>query len=146
MTDLSQLLNQPARDAVVADLDAVATKAVDEQSGLTGMAIKTALKTLQKVDSNIVSKGIDKALPNLLTDLQPRFDEFEATGETDFGAFLEPRSEEVAEDLLSTADGLVAKSSRPGVDKIYGTVRGKGVKTVSPYVAELGRVIQRHLA
>ncbi|MDU3175180.1 MAG: hypothetical protein E6689_07115, partial [Corynebacterium striatum] len=70
MSNLSQLLEEPTRTSVVTALVSLVDNTVSEQSGITGMAIKGAVAAAKKVDADIVSKGINRALPDLLGEME----------------------------------------------------------------------------
>ena len=89
MTNLSQLLQSPTRNAVVADLSTAADDAVASLTGITGMAFKGALVAAKKADSKVLSKGINQMLPELLNTLDSYWKEFEGSEQSDFGTYLD---------------------------------------------------------
>ncbi|QPK79173.1 hypothetical protein G7Y31_00050 [Corynebacterium lizhenjunii] len=145
MANLSQLLEQPTRDAVVADLAAFAEDTIASQSGLTGMALKGTVAAAKKVDGAVVAKGIGKLLPDILGDLQPYWQDFEASGQTDFGAFLQPRAQDVTDSIMAVADRNAESINVAALSKAYSSLRGKAAKFVTPVVPELGRIIAAHM-
>ena len=56
MTDLSQLLSAANRPQVVQELTSLIDATVARQSGLTGMALKSAVAAGKKADADAVSK------------------------------------------------------------------------------------------
>ena len=146
MTDLSQLLTADKREAVVADLAAFADATVAKQSGITGTAIKAAVAAAKKVDANIVPKGINRMLPDVLGDLQPHWQAFHAEGATDFGAFLAGRSAQVVDSLMAIADRNAESITMAPLAKAYNGLRGKAAKVIEPEVPELGRILQKHMS
>ena len=62
VTDLKSLLNDSTRSAVVADLTTLADTTISNQSGLTGMALKSAVGAAKKADADALSKGINQLL------------------------------------------------------------------------------------
>ncbi len=146
MSDLSQLLREGKRPAVVSDLAAFVESQVAGQSGITGMAIKGAVGAARKVDKDIVSKGVNRMLPDVLGDLDPHWQSFQADASTDFGAFLAGRSPQVVDTLMSVADRNAEKITIPTLAKAYNSLRGKGAKFIEPAIPELGRLLQRHMA
>lgn len=145
MANLSQLLNAPRRDAVVAELSSFIDTTVSEQSGITGMAIKGTVAAARKVDSNVVSKSVAKMLPDLLGELEPHWQQFEASGSTDFGEFLAPRAHEISQEFLATADQHAQKITVPAVLKGYKALHSKGAKIIEAKVPEMGRILQGHM-
>ena len=104
MSDLSQLLVGETRPALVNDLAAFVEQAVSEQSGITGMAIKGGVGAARKVKSDIIPAGVNRMLPEMLGEMQPYWEQFRASGQEDFGAFVAPQSEGVSDALLNVAD------------------------------------------
>lgn len=146
MTDLSQLLTADKRDAVVADLTGFADATVAKQSGLTGTAIKAAVAAARKVDANIVSKGVNRMLPDVLGDLQPHWQAYQDEGATDFGAFLVGRSAQVVDSLMAIADRNAESITVAPLAKAYNGLRGKAAKVIEPEIPELGRILQKHMS
>lgn len=145
MTDLSILLGSEERPTIVADISKLVDDAVNSQSGITGVAVKGALSAARKAKADAVPTAVDKLLPDILGDLQLHWEAYEQTGQGDFGSFLEPRSEEVAEALLGTADRAVEQAGVGAVEKIYGSLRGRGTKLIAPEVPALGRIVENHM-
>ena len=146
MTDFSQLLTTGKREAVVADLAAFADATVAKQSGITGTAIKAAVAAARKVDANIVSKGVNRMLPDVLGDLQPHWQAYQDEGATAFGAFLAGRSAQVVDSLMAIADRNAESITVAPLAKAYNGLRGKAAKVIEPEVPELGRILQKHMS
>lgn len=145
MTALSALLEAPKRTAVVAELATFVDEAVSRQSGITGMAIKGAVSAAKKMDSAIVAKGMDRMLPDILTGLEPQWDEFAASNQADFGAFLASRADQVTDIIMAVADKNAETINVPALAKAYSSLRGKAAKIISPEVPALARIIQKHV-
>lgn len=145
MSDLSQLLGDAKRPAVTADLAAFVESQVSAQSGITGMAIKGAVGAAKKVDSDIVSRGVNRMLPDILGDLDPHWQAFQTDPANDFGKFLADRSPRVVDALLAVADRNAEQINIAALAKAYNSLRGKGAKLIEPAVPELGRILQRHM-
>ena len=76
MSNLSQLLESETRSAVIKDLSQFVDETVAEQSGITGMAIKGAVTAATKVSPDIITRGLNKILPDMLGDLEPYWSDF----------------------------------------------------------------------
>lgn len=147
MTDLSQLLAADKRGALVGDLAASADTIVSQQSGLTGTAIKAAVAGARKVDGDIVPKGINRMLPDILGDLQPHWQAFRADeGASDFGTFLAGRSPQVVDSLMAIADRNAESITVAPLARAYNGLRGKAAKLIEPEIPELGRILQKHMS
>lgn len=145
MSDLSQLLTDEKRSAVSADLATFAEDTVAAQKGITGAAVKAAVGTAKKLDSEIVTKGVNRMLPEILGDLQPHWTAFTADPSADFGNFLAGRSDQVVDALMAVADRNAEQINVPALAKAYNALRGKGAGIIEPTIPELGRILQRHM-
>lgn len=145
MSNLSQLLEPQVRPALIKELSEFIQQTVSEQSGISGMAIKGAVSTATRVNADIIPKGINQILPDMLGDLEPRWAEFEKAGATDFGAFLDKDSAQVADAVMSTADRHAERINVAPLAKAYKSLRNKGAKIVEGKVPELGRILQNHV-
>ncbi|RSZ61926.1 hypothetical protein EAH68_10610 [Corynebacterium hylobatis] len=146
MTDLSSLLTDNKRDAVVADLAALADAAVGRQSGISGTAIKAAVAAAKKIDADIVAKGVNRMLPDVLGDLQPHWQTFQEDAEQDFGTFLAGRNDAVVDSLMAVADRNAESITVAPLAKAYNSLRGKGAKVIGPEIPEFGRILQKHMS
>lgn len=143
MTDLSNLLDSANRPKVVEDIAKLIDDTVASQSGLTGMALKSAVAAGKKADADAISKGVNKFLPQIVDELNPFWNAFNASDEQNFGQFLSAREDEVVKSMLDAGDSAV--DSMPGpVKKVYSTLRGKAAKIVGPALPELGNIVERH--
>lgn len=144
MTDLSNLLSPANRSQVVQELTRLVDTTVSRQSGLTGMALKSAVAAGKKADPDAIPNGINQALPQLVSELQPYFDRYEGGNAANFGAFLASRGGEVVEKILAAVDA--STDQMPGPAKAaYSTLRGKAAGVIEPALPEFGKIIERHL-
>ena len=142
MTDLSQLLSATNRPQVVQELTSLIDATVARQSGLTGMALKSAVAAGKKADADAVSKGVNKFLPQIVEELSPYWSAYQASDQQGFGDFLAGREDEVVKAILDAGDQQA--DSMPGpVKKVYSTLRGKAAKIVSPALPEFGEIVER---
>lgn len=142
MTDLSQLLDAAKRPQVVQELASLVDSTVSRQSGLTGMALKSAVAAGKRADADAIAKGVNKFLPQIVEELGPHWSAYQASGQQGFGEFLSGREDEVVKAMLEAGDKQV--DSMPGpVKKVYSTLRGKAAKIVGPALPEFGRIVER---
>lgn len=142
VTDLNSLLNAPTRTEVVADLTKLADTTIANQSGLTGMALKSALGAAKKADADALSKGINQLMPSIVEELTPHWESYEGSG-TGFGAHLADNEDSVTESVLKIGDSFADRAPAP-VQKVYSSMRGKVGKIVAPALPEFGDIIERH--
>lgn len=152
MTNLSSALTGANREAVVRDLSDFAERTISEQSGVTGIAVKGAYAGVQKVRPDILTRALDRFLPDLAAALQPHWDDYTTAGGGQagtagtFGAFLENRNQDVADSLLKSADRSADKIDNATLIKAYRAIRGRGEKIVARNVGGLGAVVEKHAA
>lgn len=143
VTDLSKLLTDPTRQAVVADLAELADTTVSNQSGLTGMALKSAVAAGKRADADAIHKGINQLLPRMVEELKPYYAAYENSGDNDFGAYLASREDEVVQSFLTVGDDFAQKAPAP-IQKVYSSLRGKAGKIVAPALPGFGRIVEKH--
>ena len=106
------------------------------------MALKSALAAGKKADSDVVSKGINAVLPQIVDELSPYWSAYQASDQRGFGEFLAGREDEVIKAMLDAGDKQV--DSLPGpVQKVYSSLRGKATDIAGPALPELGGIVER---
>ena len=90
-------------------------------------------------------EGLPQVLPDVLGELEPTWQEFEASGQSDFAAFVEPRSEQIAGSIMNIADNKSQQVNNGAFLKAYNALRGKAVKIVTPHVPALARTLAAHM-
>jgi hypothetical protein len=138
------MLTPEVRPSVVADCKTLIEQEVADKSGISGTATKMAYKTVNALASSIVPDAIDDLLPDFVAQLEPFWVDFNATDETDFGAFLDARGEKVSAALLSVTDARAENSNRGTIKKAYNTIRSSGVKSIEAALPRLGALIQKY--
>lgn len=138
MSFTEQLLDPAVRPQVVTAVANVIEKTVENQSGLSGMALKTAFNTAKKAKEGMVEKGTDRLLPDVAAALAPFWD---AKGDQEFGAYLAANSADAANALLKVADDAAASSDNGAMNKVYKGVRGKAQGVVEQALPELGTTL-----
>lgn len=143
VTDLNSLLNAPTRTEVVADLTKLADTTIANQSGLTGMALKSAVGAAKKADADALTKGINQLMPSIVEELTPHWEAYEGSGTDSFGAHLADNEDSVTESVLKIGDNFADRAPGP-VQKVYSSMRGKVGKIIAPALPEFGDIIERH--
>lgn len=144
---LSDLLLAPETEPlVVTDCCALIEQQVKEMSGMSGAAVKLAHKAVVAFAPGHVRYIVTTLLPQLVSQLEPYWEEFRAAGRSDFGDFLTKRGDEVAEALLSVTDARAAKSQRPVIIKAYKSVRGHAAPHVVAALPAVGALVHKYAA
>ena len=145
MSNLQNLLSEGTRPAVVAELSELAETTVANQSGLTGMALKSALAAVKKTNADAVSKGVDRFLPQIVSALEPHWEGYKNARGANFGDYLAAHEEEVVQGFLNAADN--ATDSMPAaVQRLYSSMRGRAAKIVGPALPGVGSTVEKHAA
>lgn len=139
MSSLPELLLDPSRrDQVVAALVGTIEAEVQTKSGLSGMALKTAFKAVQKISPDLVHRAVNGMLPDMAARLDPMW---RAKGDQPFGVYLPSRADEAADALLAVADERARQPKHAAVAKVYNTVRPKAKSQVIDALPAVGRTI-----
>ncbi|WPF68659.1 DUF6918 family protein [Corynebacterium sp. 21KM1197] len=144
MPTLNSILEDPQRSVAIADLSTFAEKTAQNQSGMTGMTLKTGLKAARKVDSEIVPRGVTRLLPDVVEALNPLWQDYsDSAEEQDFGVYLGAHSAQAIDALLAVADRHAEKLGGP-LGTAYSALRGKASKIIEPTLPELGAILEKH--
>jgi hypothetical protein len=142
---LHQILLAPdTQPAVVADCLTLIEQEVAGKSGISGTAVKLAYKTARTFAKGYLRSTVESLLPDLVTELEPYWADFTASGASGFGDCLAKRGDEVAEALLSVSDARAKMSERPVIIKAYGTVRGGAAKHVAAALPNVGALVEKY--
>ncbi len=87
---------------------------------------------------------MESLLPDLVTELEPYWADFAASGASGFGDYLVKRGDEVSEALLSVSDTRAKMSGRPTIVKAYGAVRGGAAKHVAAALPNVGGLVEKY--
>lgn len=143
MSDLNSLLEDPTRGHVTDELTALAEKTIANQSGLTGMALKSAIAAAKKADENALPTGINQLLPQVVEELKPYWSEYKGSGANSFGDYLADNEEKVTDSVLKIGDSFSGRAPAPA-QKVYSSMRGKIGRIIAPALPEFGAIIERH--
>jgi hypothetical protein len=138
------LLTPDTEPSVVADCLTLIEQEVAGKSGISGAAVKVAYKTAKAFAKGYLQHTVESLLPDLVTQLEPYWADFSASGASGFGDYLAKRGDEVSEALLSVTDARARISSRPVIIKAYGTVRGGAAKHIVAALPNVGALVEKY--
>ncbi len=142
---LQQILLAPdTQPNVVADCLKLIEQEVGAKSGVSGTAVKLAYKTANAFASGYLRDTVESLLPDLVTELEPYWADFAASGASGFGDYLAKRGDEASEALLSVSDARARISQRPTIIKAYGAVRGSAARHVTAALPNVGTLVQKY--
>jgi hypothetical protein len=138
------LLAPDTQPAVVADCLKLIEQEVASKSGISGTAVKLAYKTANAFASGYLQHTVESLLPDFVTELEPFWADFAASGAGGFGDYLVKRGDEVSQALLSVTDAKAKVSERPTIIKAYGAVRGGAAKHIVAALPNVGAMVQKY--
>jgi hypothetical protein len=142
---LEELLLAPdVQPRVVADCMALVDQELAAKSGISGTAVKVAYKAVTAFAPGYYQETIASMLPDMASQLQPFWADFQTSGGGDFGDYLSKRSEEVGPAMLTVTDYMASISQRPVIIKAYQAVRGGAAKHIQAALPSLGAMIQKY--
>lgn len=144
---LSDILLDPDRRlTVISDLQRLIDSEVSAKSGVSGAVVKTGYAAIKKVKPGIIPSAVGSMLPGFSAALEPFYADHHAAGSTDFGAYLDGRSDEASAALLVVTDARVARTTRESIKKVYGKLRPNAKKNVAAALPRLGALIDNYAA
>jgi len=138
------LLTPDTQPSVVADCMTLIEQEVAGKSGISGTAVKLAYKTAKTFAKGYLQATVESLLPDLVTQLEPYWADFSASGGSGFDDYLAKHSDAVSESLLSVTDARAKISDRPVIIKAYGTVRGGAAKHITAALPNVGALVQKY--
>lgn len=144
MATLRELLGtQEKRGPLIADAMRVLDAEVDDKSGLTGIAVKTAYKLVKGVSPGFIRDVIDALLDDFLDGLDPLYQEA-LSRNIPPRQHLQANPSRVADALLGITDRRAQRSKNQLVKGAYEKLRGGAKKHVEAAVPRLGELFQRY--
>jgi hypothetical protein len=138
------LLTPETQPSVVADCLTLIQQEVAGKSGISGAAVKLAYRTARTFAKGYLQSTVESLLPDLVTQLEPFWADFSASGAAGFGDYMAKRGDEVSEALLSVTDARAKLSERPVIIRAYGTVRGGAAKHITAALPNVGALVEKY--
>lgn len=110
------------RKAVIDDALRVLDAEVDDKSGFSGVAIKTAYKVVKGISPGFIRKVVDDLLNEFLDALDPIYQEA-LQKKVAPGSYLEVNAGRMAEALLAITDRRAARTKQALLKKTYDRLR-----------------------
>jgi|GEM_PF-598450 len=153
---LAQLLDPTRAPEVIATLAELVRAEVSAKSGVAGMAIKTAFKTLLCAKPNVVEALLGGLLPDFIRAITPLYEEFARLagaeragaeraegGGADLNAFIERHKGRFVSALLSVTDARAARSPHKALLSVYQTLRPMAEAQVAAALPALAAALRR---
>jgi hypothetical protein len=146
MATLRELLGGPEkRPRLVDDSLRVLDAEVDDKSGLSGLAVKTAFKVVKGISPGFLREVVNHLLDDFLDALDPIYQEALTKGVKP-RQHLQANPSRVADALLSITDRRAQRAKNAMVKGTYEKLRGQAKKHVEAAVPRLGELFERHTA
>tara|TARA_B100001093_G_C26705696_1_gene961106 strand:+ start:777 stop:1184 length:408 start_codon:yes stop_codon:yes gene_type:complete len=129
------------RAPFVADCVKVIEAEVGSKSGMGGLVIKTAFKTVKAVKPGIIPDVVNVLIEDFVTQLEPIYIDYESTDSGDLRRYLITRADNVADSLLAITDGRAERSKHRTLVKAYNKLRPQGKKQVVAAVPRIGDLL-----
>jgi hypothetical protein len=144
MASLQELLGSgDKRGALITDALRVLDAEVDDKSGLSGIAVKTAYRLVKGISPGFLREVVDHLLNDFLGALDPIYQESVSRGVPP-RQHLQQNPGRVADALLSITDGRAGRAKNQLVKATYEKLRGQAKKHVEAAVPRLGELFERH--
>lgn len=135
-----------ALQQVTADCRALVEQELAAKSGVSATVLKTSYKVVTTFAPGYYESMVARIVPSLMQKLQPYWEQFNAAGEANFGAYLSARGPEVAEALLSVTDAMAQRSNRGVIKKAYSAVRGNAAEHIQAALPSVGALVEKYAA
>ncbi len=141
---LMEVLSDPTRKAaVIADGARLIEDEVGTKSGLSGLALKAAYRTVLSVRPGIIHAALGHLLPEFAPAIDPMYAKALASGDTT--AWFKANATAVAEALLAVTDARARRAENRVLQTAYQGVRGQAQAHVVAAVPGLARLLDRHV-
>ena len=150
MTDnatLSTVLLQPeSRPALIQDCVAAVEAEVASKSGITGIALKGAYKSLKAIQPGFMPGMMDVLLEEWTTELDGEYQRWRSAESGDsFASYLMERPSAVAAHMLAVTDRRAERSRHVAARKLYFKLRPKAKEQVLTALPRVANVLSAHL-
>ena len=144
MATLRELLAAPdKRGRLIDDALRVLDAEVDDKSGLSGIAVKTAYKVVKSVSPGFLRDVVDHLLDDFVDGLDPLYQEA-LTNNVKPRQHLQANPSRVADALIGITDRRAQRAKNQMVKATYEKLRGQAKKHVEAAVPRLGELFERH--
>jgi hypothetical protein len=138
------LLVDGAQQRIAADCQTLVDQELAEKSGISAGAVKMAYKAVKAFAPGYYAHTVELMVPSMMTQLQPFWADFVASGGGSFGDYLSKRPEEVSEALLAVTDSMANDSEKAVVVKTYKSVRGGASKHIQAALPNMGGLVEKY--
>jgi len=145
--NLSTLLLSPSnRPELIRDAHEVLNTEVAKKSGLGGLALKGAYKTVSTISPGFIEGVLGVLLDEWIQAYDEEYIAWKAAGvDTSFGAWLVHRRDAVSERMLEVTDRRARGTSHKSAAKLYWKLRSGAKAHVMTSLPAVAGVVDQHL-
>lgn len=140
-----QMAPPQKRNALIDDALSVLDEEVNDKSGLSGVAVKTAFKLIKGVQPGFLRKVVEKLLDDFLEKTDPLYQSAVSAGLPP-GAHVVKEKAALSAALLSVTDGRAERAESDLVRKTYAKLRPTAQKHVEAAAPRIAKLLDRHAA
>ncbi len=147
MGALSDAIKDPARRRAIVD-DGVRTidAEVASKRGISGLAVKAGFKVVKKVKPGIVGEALNSFLDDFAAAVDPHYDSFKSSGESDVRAFFTRNASEISDALLGIVDRRAERAKHRTLKKAYYKLRPQGKKHTMEAMPRVASMVERNVS
>ena len=147
MGALSEVIQDPVRRReVVDDGVQVIDLEVKSKRGLSGMAVQAGFRVVKGVKPGIIPQALNHFLDEFCESIDPFYEDFKTSGETDLERYFVRRGGEITEALLTITDRHAQRSSHRTLRGAYGKLRPQAEKHVTAAMPRVAGLVGRHVS
>ena len=144
MGSLVEVIKDPVkRRAVVEDCARLLDAEVADKKGLTGVAVKGAMKVVKKFQPNMIEASMDALLDDFSAQIDPFWQDCQQGGHNPKN-FFGSHKVAIANALLSVTDERAKKSRHRTLVKAYNGLRGKAVQHIGDAMPRFSELVVKH--
>lgn len=139
------LLTEGKRPALLTDCARLIDEEVDSKTGLSGMGIKMAFKTVKMLKPGMIPDSVDFLLDDFIEKMEPYYADFQnqkAAGGIE--SFVVSKAGPIAEALLGITDARASRSKNKVIKGAYEKLRPEGKRQVEAAMPRVGRLLAKH--
>lgn len=144
MGSLVDTIRDPAkRSAVLDDCVVLIDAEVAAKRGLTGMAVKTAFKSVKSLSPGMIRQSMDALLDDFSAQVEPFWQDCQSSGQASRSYFTR-RKNDVANALLSITDQRANTSKHRVLVRAYKSLRGKAIEHIGSAMPRFADLLDKH--
>jgi hypothetical protein len=137
------------RPQIISDCAKLVDAEVAAKTGVTGLMVKGGYRAFKAIKPTIVDNAVDHLLDDFAVVLDKHYETYLAADpgkRVPFDAWAKNRDAAIADDLLKVTDGIMDRSNKAAIRKIYQGLRKTAQRNVAEAVPAIGRLAMKHVA